>query len=542
MALGRSLRDRHLSTVSPHGWSLLASRKTSCPSYVTHSIMKLARRPFASLILLACLTASLPAQEKLEPSASIGKGVLASWNGTRDLAEGGELPLPMPASVALSDFALSFILELDAGKTGDISIPFLSLTDPDSREVLTVQAAPSGRIIARLGQARLDAQPPQLGPVGKPHHIVISIRRDTSQALSSLWIDGVERSSVVIAPGQVQLGKAFIAEAGGRLGGKISDVRLYDRALARPEITELTRSTIGETAPLQKPFGDTLELMPHEVIAVLGGSEAANLAEDGSLEALLALQFPGLRFSLRSLAWENDTVLRQDRPQNFGDLAQQLQRVEATCVMLMFGRQECLDLGEAGLDQFREALGKIIATCQAQTPRIIILGLPPFEAPEKAKEGEKPKPDLRGENPRVQQYNAALRSLASDSHLLFAEAPKAAKSVDEPLTFDGLNIGKSGVWQLATRFIGLTGNTDPLPKRDDIKPLIAAIQGKNRLWRDFWRTTNWGASKGEQAAPSNSLDAKTRWHPAEQEKFLQLIREADQEIHQLANGALKMLP
>jgi hypothetical protein len=113
-----------------------------------------------------------------------------------------------------------------------------------------------------------------------------------------------------------------------------------------------------------------MKLMTEEVIAVLGGTEAVAMMEDGTMEALLMTQFPGSRVKVRNLAWEADTVFRMDRPMNFGGLKQQIQRAQATAAMLMFGRQECLERGEAGLAEFRAALEKLVTLCAEVTPRL----------------------------------------------------------------------------------------------------------------------------------------------------------------------------
>jgi len=70
------------------------------------------------------------------------------------------------------------------------------------------------------------------------------------------------------------------------------------------------------------------------------------LAESGELEALLMMAFPNTRFHFRSLAWEGDTVFKQDRPMTFGSLEQQLRRVNR-------GRGVC-DVWTAGVSGFKK--------------------------------------------------------------------------------------------------------------------------------------------------------------------------------------------
>lgn len=50
---------------------------------------------------------------------------------------------------------------------------------------------------------------------------------------------------------------------------------------------------------------------------------------------------------LRTLAWEGDTVFEQWRDVNFPGIAQQLEQVGASAVLVQFGQMESLGGGEA---------------------------------------------------------------------------------------------------------------------------------------------------------------------------------------------------
>ena len=92
---------------------------------------------------------------------------------------------------------------------------------------------------------------------------------------------------------------------------------------------------------------------------------------------------------------------------NFGSLEQQLRRVNAGAVFVMFGRQECLDAaarfpgsaaipggqsdslagkdasapskGAPALEEFKTAFGKLLDTVGKVTPNIVVIGPALFE-------------------------------------------------------------------------------------------------------------------------------------------------------------------
>ncbi len=429
------------------------------------------------------------------PSPGLDQGVVAAWKGGA-FTRGGERAVP------LGDF--SICVQSGADSLFDMQADGFELHRADKTVVFKMATPADRQIVLRT--------PPLQSA---PRSIVVSIRRDPRQALAGLWIDGVEMASVAVAPGEIKWEPSAT---------KIhaNEVRLYDRALTRPEIIEFSQQE-----PLRRPapFAGEFAVMDGEVISVLGGTEAVGLVDAGWFETALMSFASGRKVSVRDLAWEADTVLRQDRPMNFGDLTQQLQRTRTTMVMLMFGRQDCIEMDADGAPAFHEALEKIVQTCSAQTQRLVIIGPVPFE------KKEPPLPDLTTKNVALRDYNEALRALAENHQGLFvdvlAEWPKTASR----WTTDGLTMSDAGHRVLADLIALHLWNG---AKSDaTAAPLRKTIIEKNKLWHDYWRPSNWAFLHGDRTAQPSSrdhLNPGVRWFPAELEKYRELITEKEKEI------------
>ena len=269
-----------------------------------------------------------------------------------------------------------------------------------------------------------------------------------------------------------------------------------------------------------------MKIMTEEVIAVLGGTEAVAVMEAGAMEALLMTQFPGSRVKVRNLAWEADTVFRMDRPMNFGGLKQQLERSGATTAMLMFGRQECLERGEAGWAEFRAALEKIVAVCAEVTPRLVLVEPLAFEG------------ELVNHNATLKKYAAVMAEVAKTHGALFV-AQEA--DLQPGSTRDGLNLTSTGAAQFGMSLAKLWGGDAKAP---DAR-LKALIGQKNALWHRYWRPANWAFLHGDRTAqPSSRVhsDPMQRWFPSELEQFKLLIEAKENEIWKLANDLGGKLP
>lgn len=475
------------------------------------------------LIGAACLIPSaLWSQVETHPaSPGLGAGLLARWESLP--AEGARQPVPAGAA-RLENFALAVVARFGNPPPAAAEPAMLRIADSSGKAVLEwtiTQSTTSVRIGG--GAERRVNLPPEVAASGWAH-LVLSVQRDPRQALTGLWANGLEIFSWAEAPGALQIGEAASLMTTRGAAGSIADARLYSRALSRSEIQELGQLAPGpDAADPRPPFVNQIVFDDAETIAVLGGSDAVALVESGWWEAGLLARNPGKRIRVRSLAWETDTVFRQDRPLNFGDLRQQLLRVRPTCVLLMFGRQECLERGGSGLDDFRKQLDSILETCASRTRRIIIAGLAPFgrSAP--------PLPDLSGQNETLHRYDGVLKDAAARRNAAFVDVWSGWPADARGATTDGLNLSDAGA-----RVLGDLLNGGSAPS----EALRAFAREKNTLWHHYWRPSNWAFLHGDRTAQPSSrdhLNPQVRWFPAELEKYRALIETKENELWKLAN-------
>jgi len=491
------------------------------------------------LLLLILFPTLLQAQVARTVAMDLEAGIIARLDTTQRKHNDGDVTksqarvLEMP-DVLVQDFSASFLLMADSSQVID-AVTLLhgeswSLDFVDNKDVRFRLRAPSGSPLElRVPVLKNLPSEPEL------HHIALSVKRDPRQSLTGLWIDGVEVITGVLPPGPITMKKGSVIAGDEKLRGVVADVRLYDRALSRPEIIALSQQHPKPSKSRPKGMY-SFELQKDEFIALLGGSEAVSVAEEGSLEAMLMLGYAAQKPKLRSLAWETDTVFRQDRPLNFGDLTLQLRRSEATCVFIMFGRQECLERGESGVEEFRVALGKIIETCKAVTPRLVIVEAAPFE------KSPPPLPDLSAKNTALTKYNEVLRALAEKHGAFFASSGEGWNHQRTyRLTSDGVNLTREGAREIGLRMLASAGSFE----RPDVEALRPLIQAKNKLWHEYWRPSNWAFLYGDRTAQPSSrdhLNPQVRWFPKELEKYRGMIREKEEEIWKQAETLGRKVP
>jgi hypothetical protein len=277
----------------------------------------------------------------------------------------------------------------------------------------------------------------------------------------------------------------------------------------------------------------------NDIVAFLGGANVVAAQQSGQLEALLTLAYPEHRLRFRSLAWEGDTVFAQPRELNFPSLTNQLATVGATVIVFQFGQTEAR-AGEAKRADFVEAYDQLLLACARQTPRLIVVIPPPFEAT-----GDPLLPDLTRHNADLGRYAASIRTLATQHGAtvvdLSGKALPAVSGNSGRLTRDGWHLtpaGQSRVAASMARQLGVEEAT--LRAALPFEAIRQKVVAKNRLWFQASRPTNWaflGGDRTEQPSSHDHRDPKVRWFPAEMEQFGPLIATAENEIHQLARKA-----
>lgn len=437
-------------------------------------------------------------------------------------------PDPEAGAVSLQDFTLALALDrAPAAETVLVAWP----DKEGGQSSLQLLADGSVQFRLRAGETchKLQTPPGTVRPDAEGAlRLVVSVRRDPRQALSGIWINGVELVSAAIPPGAVSFDPAQLQRASELpSGARWQQLDVYARALARWEVLDW-----GLMAGAGK---DHHKRADARTLAVLGGSEAVAVMEEGTLEALYVSQHrsaTGTTPRVRSLAWEGDTVFQRDRPLNFGGLCQQLRRVGTDTALLMFGRLECLEGGAAGLTAFKQALVKLVQECREEAGEIWLAGLPPFE------KMPPPLPDLSLRNDELAAYDHAIRVVAAEQQAVFIDVRAAWPTSARSFTTDGINLSESGA-RLTGRLLLTVDDPTGL---DSLRTLARA---KNRLWNHFWRPSNWAFLHGDRTAQPSSrdhIDPRLRWFPAEMETCLRFVEEKESELAQAAAEWGRKLP
>ncbi len=301
--------------------------------------------------------------------------------------------------------------------------------------------------------------------------------------------------------------------------------------------------------PLQKadtpdpPIGKKYQPTEGETIVLLGGTNvvAQQFANHFETMATLAWKDKDLRF--RNLAWEADTVYRQQRPIYFfdrerwddraGSTPDQRQLVDAGTVMICFGKMESLD-GLAKIDQFRDTYGRFLDALRELTPRVIVVTPTPFflSGPAAAL--------TRKRNEVLDVYTHAIRVTADERSLLVVDLFREIPAHGE-LSDNGVHLNDAGHRRVATALMrALKGEvpseTVATPELERLRERIAY---KNSIWLQYFRPTNWAFLYGDrQHVPSSRdhMDSEKRWFPFEVERALDLVEVEESEIFKIANS------
>ena len=273
---------------------------------------------------------------------------------------------------------------------------------------------------------------------------------------------------------------------------------------------------------------------PNETVALIGGANLERTRFNAFLQTHLLAAPEARPLRVRNLAWEGDTVFEQWRDKNFPSLAQQLDQLRATVVLMQFGQMESLG-GEGKLQEFVSAYEELLAKVELAPLRIVLVSPMPFENPARAL-----LPDLTRHNADAKRYVDAVRDLAKRRGLHFVDVftPLAARLKDAPrLTDDGLHLNERGhevVAEEIARQLGLT--PDSVASHQNLR--TAALEFE-RLWFDSWRPMNWAFLQGDRTGVAFSRswkDGDQRLFPEEMKEFQPILDEAEANITRALKG------
>ena len=286
------------------------------------------------------------------------------------------------------------------------------------------------------------------------------------------------------------------------------------------------------------------------MIVILGGTNAHAMQRHGYLETLLAAASPTAVPRMRNLAWQADTVYRQQRPRNFflGGLAPPNEdpdhrgRIAADWIVFWMGQNEAL--GSRSPQDFSKAYADLLEQLRPYAHRLVLVTPVPFEDPLKLGI------DLQKRNDRLAQNADAIRDVAKEKHLELIDlhAVATAQKSAVPRTRDGSHLTANGQWWAAVQLAQGLQKNKPVAEvaeptwpdvqlSEDAERLRQEILEKNQLWMRYWRPTNWAFLYGNRQFVESSRDHrnfKSRWFPAAVESIASPIDEAEVEIQSAA--------
>jgi len=349
---------------------------------------------------------------------------------------------------------------------------------------------------------------------------------------------------------QIPKGRLGLLRSRGWLGRPFAWLLLALSSLALPDglaEADPSRETLAALRPLRKPnapnpsIGERYRPIQNETIVLLGGTNVVEQQFANYFEALVTLSWPDAQVRFRNLAWEADTVYRQQRPlyffdreesdQRAGSTPDQRKRIDAGTVFVRFGKMESLD-GYAKIDRFLSDYGEFLDALLEITPRVIVVTPTPFFL-------SGPASGLaRKRNEVLEVYTHAMRVTAVERSLrvvdLFREIP-----ANEDLSENGVHLNNEGHRRVALAMLQSLDGTLSIDRLDspEFGRLRDQIAYKNSIWLQYFRPTNWSFLYGNrQHVPSSRdhLDNEKRWFPFEIESALTLIHREEREIRELA--------
>lgn len=288
--------------------------------------------------------------------------------------------------------------------------------------------------------------------------------------------------------------------------------------------------------PQSNPVGSSIqqgsfEPMDGETITLMGGADVSQMQDHGYLEAALQSAFPDKQLRIRNIGWPADTVYRQQRPMFFytakgdtrdGSIPDQREKIDPGTFVLMFGRSESLD-GVDALPEFEAAYQNLIDELKKFSNRMVLVEPAPF-----VEVG--PAAELAGERQKVLiEYAARIEELAKQNGAVYVGLGELG---GEDFSSSGAALSDQGFRNVATQIaegLGVEAKFDEATRE--------AVLAKNRIWRQYYRPTNWAFLFGDrQWVPSSRdhKDSEHRWFVDEMGMLPSMIESAEEKIWKAA--------
>ncbi len=232
-----------------------------------------------------------------------------------------------------------------------------------------------------------------------------------------------------------------------------------------------------------------LRLNKRDRIAFIGNTLLERSQDFGHFEAMLQQAFPKHELVTRTLAWSADEIDLQPRPDNFADTEQHLSHEKADVIFAAFGFNESF-AGEDGLPEFRKKLAEYITNLKSKAyngqsaPRIVLISPIANEDVSGVDAGSR-------NNERIQQYVAAMRDVAREQKIGFADVFQATnqemQSLGSDLTINGIHLNEEGDHVFSAALFEQVFQTEPPTVNEKVR---SAVISKNTEYFRRFRPVN----------------------------------------------------
>ncbi|MBC7904648.1 MAG: DUF1080 domain-containing protein [Gemmatimonadaceae bacterium] len=317
--------------------------------------------------------------------------------------------------------------------------------------------------------------------------------------------------------------------------GPAQTVRYRINALVHHPVVSLGgKSEAVMNSMLHKPLVPVpgqrfIDLKSGNVVAFTGGTNIANMQNDGYLETLLTAYFDKSNVKYRNLGWEGDQVTEQYRDVGFGDWLTNLDSLQNDVVFVQFGQMEALQ-GEKELPAFIDAYKKLLDTLRNKGKQVVILSPIAYD-PAMLKVNDQPLWNNPLEKTAMQQYMNAIQLMAQTEGYAFVDLYWTLMDSRNQVTYDGIHLIQDRqklAAEVTMKSLGIGK-----PYTPELEPLRDQINKKNKIWFGYWRPGNWAFLNGdrtEQAFSRHWKDGSNRIFPAEMKVFGPILEDAEKKI------------
>ena len=253
-----------------------------------------------------------------------------------------------------------------------------------------------------------------------------------------------------------------------------------------------------------------LDLQQGDVICLVGNELGERMQHHNHCEMLLHQSYPELELTVRNLCFPGDEPYERIRSMDFGDPDSHLTHSKADVIMFFFGFNESF-AGDDGISEFAQQMAKLIKETQSKkyngesAPRIVVVSPIAFEDI-----GNPNVTDGKEQNVNLAKYTAALKKVAEDTDVVFADIYSPTKELfensDEQLTLNGSHLNDAGYKALAPILMTALGGS---PATGDAPAgLKAELDDKNFHWWHRYRAVNGFSIYGKRGLAGKTGDGK----------------------------------